>query len=389
MGPDRIRPHDAAWTGPMIGATVPPTNRDRCLNLVHRDVGCLRCAGACPTGAIAMDRPAPSLSPDSCIGCGACIAVCPTDVFGPHDRTERTLLRSVEQAQPKELGVVCARRSDPSGAPLGVESVVAHTRCLGSLDEATLLGLSAGGSRPLVLDDSLCDTCPIGSLHSVIVARAQAANALLSGSEPVRLASAEPSGTPPDEIIEGGRPWFTRRALFRSLREEATGLVDRDGPLPASRRRLLTYLDSVDVLGTALAPLADVRVDPGRCTACGLCSKFCPTDALEQDTGEDVFSITFLPAICLDCGVCAVACPDDAILFGDRVEYLADRRALVSGNTTPCESCSTATAASPGEDGRVLCTWCRRGAGTVKPLVDEAGLLDDLLHRMGDTQVAP
>lgn len=385
MGPDTIRTHDHVWSIGVIGSTVPSTDLDRCLNLVHRDAGCRRCADACPVDAISLEHPAPILDPEACVACGVCVAVCPTDVFGPDDRTEQTLLRSVALAEPADLGVVCVRRDDPTAAPLDVTSVVTHLRCLGSLDTADLLALSADGRRPVWLDDSLCDDCPIGAVHGVITRTTAEANSLLGSAHHIRLASAADATSSVREIIDCEHPRFTRRAFFRSLRDATTDLAEDgdDGIIPHSRRRLLKVLPEIESIEAVEAPFADVTIDADRCTACGSCSRFCPTDALLQTDDKTTFSITFLPSVCLDCGICAVACPEDAISFGTLVERPTDRRVLVTGSLVACESCGTPTAAGP-HDGRVLCTWCRQGAGIVKPLVDEAGLFDDLLGRIDE-----
>lgn len=370
----------------MIGQHVPSADLDRCLNLIHRRAGCRLCADACPVDAISLEHPAPILDTETCVACGVCIAVCPTDVFGEGDHTERTLLRSVSQHAPDELGVVCVRRTNPRKAPLPTAIVVTHPRCLGSLDIGDLLELSDQGNRPIVLDDTLCEECPIGSAHTVIATAVDSVNALLGNPQAIRVASDAAETAAVREVIDGAHPHFTRRALFGLVRDRAAELTDRDpgGSLPTSRVRLLAHLPTIDELDPTRIPFADVRIDPDACTACRACVQFCPTDALTMSTKDATFAISFRPAACLDCGICAVACPESAVSFGDRIEGLLNARTLVAGPLTACESCNTPTAAKVGADGRTLCTWCRHGAGAVGPLHDEAGLVEDLLGRLDD-----
>ncbi|GBD85892.1 ferredoxin [bacterium BMS3Abin02] len=370
----------------MIGEHVPSSDLDRCLNLVHRRAGCRLCADACPVDAISLEHPAPILDTETCVACGVCVAVCPTDVFGEEDRTEPTLLRAVSLYAPDELGVVCVRRTNPREAPVPTATVVTHRSCLGSLDMGDLLKLSDQGNRPIVLDDTLCEECPIGSAHTVITTTADSVNALLGNPKAILLASETAGTSGVREIIDGAHPHFTRRALFGLVRDRAAELADRDpvGSVPSSRARLLAHLPMVDEMETGQVPFADVRIDPDACTACGACVQFCPTDALMMPPGDEDFAISFLPASCLDCGICAVACPDSAVSFGDRIEGLNNVRTLVAGALAACESCETPTVSKVGADGRILCTWCRHGAGAVRPLHDEAGLFDDLLGRLDD-----
>jgi len=50
-------------------------------------------------------------------------------------------------------------------------------------------------------------------------------------------------------------------------------------------------------------------VDPDKCTASGLCTEDCPTEAIEIKDNIAVVD----EELCSDCGVCEDACPSDAI----------------------------------------------------------------------------
>ncbi|NIA03375.1 MAG: 4Fe-4S dicluster domain-containing protein [Nitrospirae bacterium] len=389
---DTMRIRDGDEGAVLVGQRSPTIDADRCLNLVHRDAGCRRCAVVCPVDAIDVVGTTPTLDVDRCVGCGVCVAVCPTDVFDAADRTEKRLALSVASLTPADLAVVCSRRDDPTTVPASMSSVAAHERCLASIDAGYLMRLANGGERPLILDDTLCETCPIGSLRSVIVDTVDTANALL-GDANIELASSAPVSAGVPDVIDGSNPRLSRRGLFGMVAErvtEATGEI-QDGALPASRVRLRAEIAEPGPLEAARVPMATVHVDVERCTACGSCARFCPTDALVIEENDDSFDLSFLPIECLDCGICAVACPEDAIAYGDRIESPMERSSLAAGPLVDCEACKTPTA-DRESDGRILCTWCRRGAGAVRPLHDEAGLFDDLLSRidrMGDLQPPP
>ena len=52
------------------------------------------------------------------------------------------------------------------------------------------------------------------------------------------------------------------------------------------------------------------KVDPERCTSCGLCAKYCPYRAIVHEKGKPV---KIIEAACKGCGTCAAICPVDAM----------------------------------------------------------------------------
>ncbi len=54
------------------------------------------------------------------------------------------------------------------------------------------------------------------------------------------------------------------------------------------------------------------RVDPNRCTSCGICAKVCPYNAIMVDKKSKQPAVV-IEAACAGCGTCAAECPFDAI----------------------------------------------------------------------------
>jgi len=51
-------------------------------------------------------------------------------------------------------------------------------------------------------------------------------------------------------------------------------------------------------------------VDKQKCTGCGICIEFCPTDAIIKKAGKAFISIE-----CVECGACVAECPEEAIML--------------------------------------------------------------------------
>jgi len=52
-----------------------------------------------------------------------------------------------------------------------------------------------------------------------------------------------------------------------------------------------------------------VKVDPKRCTGCGVCKDFCPVMAIKIDNKTAVVSDD-----CIECGACISQCPAEALI---------------------------------------------------------------------------
>lgn len=311
----------------LFSGDSPRLQPGRCLNRRHAGAGRTRCVDACPVQAIALEHTTPQLDATQCVRCGLCAHVCPTDVFAPAIDYEKTLRSVVAELPVAPIALICAAHPTPDVSTAPVNGIVQHRRCLAALSVADLLELSAGGERPLWLDDTPCFSCPIGAARSVLMHTVEAVRTLLQASgrpSAVHLHSEQPSDeASPHSLpcIDGAHSPIGRRAFFRRLlpKQETTpaaemvdDLLQRGAPLsmrlpqqtPPGHLRLLSALHALQPpenagVPTAHMPFGSVAIDPARCSACGLCARFCPTGALHLSTDKTHFDLTFRAAQCI------------------------------------------------------------------------------------------
>lgn len=398
------------FRGPAL--TVQPA---LCLNRRHQAAGCTCCVAACPVDAITLDDHRPLVDDETCVRCGICLHSCPTGAFAQPNPAERQLLATTRNLPAQPLALICALHPTPNETAAPVATIVQHRRCLAALAVDQLLALCEDGERPVWLDDCPCATCPLGAAQKSLHQQVISANALLQAfsrqtvlflqSEQDDRLVAEPTRRP---LIDAGNPPVARRgfltALGRAVGVQSVTPQPVSPPnagqgsssrlpqqIPPQRIALQSRLQSwprleATTVAVADLPFAAVQVDPARCSACGLCARFCPTGALQFTAEEDHFTLSFQAAICVDCPLCTVACPEDAIRLGDNLAVAAlvseEGLPVVEGQLTNCAQCSVPTAAQAGESTPTRCYSCRQGSGAVQPLRDEAGLMADLLQRL-------
>ncbi len=119
-----------------------------------------------------------------------------------------------------------------------------------------------------------------------------------------------------DRIAKGqGEPYDLDRleALSRTIKDSSLCGLGQTAPNPVLT--VLRYFhDEIEAhvvdkrCPAGVCPdLVTYFIDPERCTACGLCKKACPVDAIE---GEKKVIHSVVQAKCIKCGSCLDACPD-------------------------------------------------------------------------------
>jgi ferredoxin len=359
-----------------------------CLNARFRAAGCTRCADICPAeAAITVTNGHPAIDNDACLHCGLCLHRCPTGAFTRPDGFSRKLARTAAAVPTGPVELVCPQHPAPTfgQAPYAIQT----RRCLAAISAATLLALTAVG-KDILLDDRHCADCPLGVVQphlAHITAEANSWAALLADAGTVRLQGDQPdapAATRP--VLDATQPPVSRRGLFSVFKShntpatdtqtEATELIKpgRDiapsdrlpHALPPERAAVLNTLaqhspSEAIQMATAQLPVIDIQIDPTRCTACGLCAKFCPTGALKFLRDGESFALTFRADYCLGqhCNICQPACPEQAVTTAPATTTptVLAKRALTAGDLGHCDRCHSPIARGPGLP--ATCFACR------------------------------
>lgn len=352
----------------------------QCVRTKNVHATCDRCVVACPTDAIRLDDGAPQLNPEQCIKCGVCLHACPVGVFERPDRFQKLLHCAESLPDHCILDIACVHHPAPQKAAPTVDAVVQTKNCFAELGLSAYIGLLAVGVEQLRIRLDACADCPLRVLQPNIELCIDASQQLLSAwglSEAIVTVHAVEANWVERPVHQSHNPPISRRGLFSSLlnpdvllkQKEITAIddVDPSGQLPRERRRLLKVLR---LLAKSLPDISDdIGIDnddfvqlivSDNCTACGLCERVCPTDAIHLIKQDDQFMVTFEPHRCLNCELCIGYCEPEALqTFGaPSMQYVIDGVTiqLYSGQMKQCKRCKSSYAGSADEK---LCPVCR------------------------------
>ncbi len=351
---------------------------DRCVAVRNRNSSCKRCAEACFTHAITVAANKLDIDAGACVGCGSCVAVCPTSAIMSLDPMDEDLAAAVSQAvrNARSMAVIsCARMA---ARKEGDPEKYATVPCLGRIDELLLVSLASRGVQDIVLVDGDCSTCKYGASSFCVDDTVESAISLLElvGSDAIitRVSEFPPEVRVEDErkaIGAARRGFFTQAsgyarnvamtaaekaiddALNQSKQRKLLTLRERlgagkSGKLPTfSAARNLELLDELWKIGEASQPggedapaeafpacvgsdpvdtrlFGTLSIDPEKCSGCGMCVMFCPTAALkhaEHDEHPDAEMryLEFQAADCTQCGLCVDVCLRYCISLSSKV----------------------------------------------------------------------
>ena len=288
------------------------------------------------------------------------------------------------------LELVCAEHPAPAkGDP--ARTVVRVPTCLADAPAHEILELFTAGARAVVVRRDGCAHPETANalLDEAVRVLAAAGVDRLQLSGPVGDAAANHDAAPqPDEgagPAERGLPGAspaTRRTILgrrrspRAARQVRREVLDAEH-MPVPRRQVLglgggpareladEYAADVQRLNTALAALLPaspqlpdllspaVRLRGKGCTACGVCVRACPTDALRlhhlggsADAAESaaplMTTLVQNPTRCDGCQLCVQICPEDALTVEGRWGWDTVLTRVASAEPAPVASLSTA-----------------------------------------------
>ncbi|MDG2407255.1 MAG: 4Fe-4S binding protein [Paracoccaceae bacterium] len=287
-----------------------------CAHSRAEQIGCAKCLGVCPTGAITPDGDHVTIDSMICAGCGACAAVCPSgsisydmppvEVVFQRMQTLAQTYRSAGGAAPRLLVhdsdhgrkmIALAARYE-KGLPSDVVPI--EISALTGFGHAEMLvALACGFTEVALLLAPHADQDVLRREYELAEAVAGSTRLkLLDLNDPSALCevlfSEQITAPTAAQILPMGTRRQVTRLAAKTLQPEASTLA-----LPEA------------------APYGAILVNTDACTLCLSCVSLCPSGALGDN--PDLPQLLFQEDACLQCGLCANICPEKAITLKPRL----------------------------------------------------------------------
>ena len=348
-----------------------------CAHSRNKKTGCTQCIDICSTQAIAPKGDHIEVTPQLCMGCGACTTVCPSGALAyvvPRvsdlGTQIKTLLRTYHASGGKDAALLLhdanagiaaigelARKGD--GLPAHYLPLTLEHPAAAGLD--VWLGAVAYGATAVtvLLTENIAP-----QYVTALKAQVDIANMILAAlgyqDAVVRIVSSAPAGAPlgaktVSQSSSGSRPgpllqvepnplaralWNTPRGL--AVRVPATFNLSNDkrGTLDAVFAHLLEHAPiptPVIALSTG-SPFGEIIVNADKCTMCLACVGSCPEGALADN--PEAPQLRFIESKCVQCGLCEKTCPEQAITLLPRLNLMAEAKKPRVLNTAEILGCS-------------------------------------------------
>jgi len=333
---------------------------------------CGRCASVCPAGALGIQDGIPGAPPaldaSRCEACSACLDICPAGALSldghdpaPLAQQMRALLDGGDGSTAPSLIISCQNAAEPLhhlGERDGLPGwLVLELPCLGGVGSAwQMAALAAGAPSVQVLP---CEQCIDRGFLTKELSFTRHLLTALGDPDAARRAGVLPAAVPKlrravqaagglTALVEGtGADLMPApEALETPARAAAWAVgVLRDATAGAGRDQQLRPR----VIEGQGSPLGVLRAAQG-CTACGVCARDCPTQALMLSAGTGSTDLVLDPSACTGCGVCAEACPEGVldVVLGVDLDLLADGRVPIARvSVASCPDCGETVPALP------------------------------------------
>ena len=343
-------------------------NTGSCVRSLSVESECNKCELACPTGAIVVNDRLPSINFSSCVECGGCVGVCPSEALYLDNFNSTDFFFDFVA---DEANLLSCRKNVPCISVLSVEHIISM---------AVL-------KKEIVFDMGHCDGCEIAPKCKVqIVNNYEEASYLLEAMESDAKILLENVAFE-DEQKESDRRSFLSAVNLQtvakakhslesevqkasdelvaySLQKEDIALLKRK-VIPDRRKIFFTAMKRVQtpstfhvIDATEVTFTSQKIMDEAACTACQMCYRVCPTGSLTSNVKNS--KIDFDPLLCIKCHICHDVCEPDAIKLSKSYNikefFEPEMQNLIAFNVRRCDECNVIFSTNSDDK---LCYRCK------------------------------
>lgn len=386
---------DSLSSGPVVHA-------ERCSTVRFWAARCRKCLSLCPARAIHLTPRSLKVN-DACLGCGFCVASCPTGVF-----TFAENIPGFMENEEQPGTIYCLGFLDRSNIPAKTLPPFV-VPCLGSIAPSFVLRRFLQQGNTLQIVTGTCRGCPMSEGAHAYRKREKDIRSLLDylGAGPLPVKISTGCDDEREAVIQRCEAFearteetrvLSRRDFFKGLRDHAAKSLQKpaaeaatgdeagsDPRGPTEGTRLLVeivkrYAGGAFPEGGAIPGFREIRVDEN-CTGCGACAGLCPTGALTADETPESFRLWWRPSHCSRCDLCIDVCGRKALhvmpcrhpgrIAGER------RFAVKEFDRRVCQECGSRFLSSRSE---LSCPACLKAGGFMEEL---SMMIDDEERRAG------
>lgn len=301
---------------------------ERCIRSAPNHLECESCINGCPAQALffveeneCSVKGQRLVVSDACHGCSACLPSCPTEAL-LNSELQDLDQRIASQLPNKALEIVCHR----------VESnkATADTlHCLRVIGQDQLASwMVKSSAQPITL--CVAEVCTDCDAAPAKQAKTDEWWKQMQALEVLQVKKANCSY----HAVQGAL--LSRRRFMVASRPQQPVYAQGDAGVRA--RRLQRYVAALQTKAPhEVTQLPRIQLNQHLCDASGVCSKVCPTEALEL---TDQGTLMFTPLECINCGFCVRHCPTQALSLIETAS--TERLDLRTTSEVECFECGRA-----------------------------------------------